>query len=185
MSGEAIEASYGLTSVQQGMLFHRVQAADSGVDIEQMIATLTEALDVPALVRAWELVTAAHSALRSRFRWEGVPSPRQEVLARVTVPFVETDLRGVPAAEQGRRLDDFLRADRARGIDLAAVPLFRLHLFQVGASEHRLVWTFPHILLDGGSFPAVVREVFTVYEALCRGEQPTLERPRPYGDHIA
>ena len=38
MSGQ-IEASYGLTSVQQGMLFHRAHAGDSGVDIEQMIAT--------------------------------------------------------------------------------------------------------------------------------------------------
>ena len=56
MSAETIEASYGLTSVQQGMLFHRAHAADSGVDIEQMIATLRESLDVPRLIRAWELV---------------------------------------------------------------------------------------------------------------------------------
>jgi hypothetical protein len=53
MSAETIEASYGLTSVQQGMLFHRAHAADSGVDIEQMIATLRERVDVARLTRAW------------------------------------------------------------------------------------------------------------------------------------
>jgi natural product biosynthesis luciferase-like monooxygenase protein len=185
MSAETIEASYGLTSVQQGMLFHRAHAADSGVDIEQMIATLRERVDVARLTRAWEVVAAAHAALRTRFRWDGLPAPRQEVLAQVAVAVAETDLRGQAAAEQTGRLDEFLRADRVRGIDLAEAPLFRLHLFHLSDDDHRLVWTFPHILLDGGSFPGVVREVFTAYEALGRGEAPAPSRPRPYRDHIA
>jgi hypothetical protein len=66
-----------------------------------------------------------------------------------------------------------------RGIDLAEAPLFRLHLFHLSDDDHRLVWTFPHILLDGGSFPGVVREVFTAYEALGRGEAPAPSGPGP------
>ncbi|MDB4979261.1 MAG: Non-ribosomal peptide synthase [Myxococcales bacterium] len=185
MKPEVIESSYGLTPVQLGMLFSRAHAAGSGVDIEQMTATLREPLDVANLRRAWQVVVAQHGALRTRFRWDGLAAPVQEVLVQVELPLLETDLRGLSAAQQTSALDAFLREDRVRGIDLAHAPLFRLHVFQLAAEESRLVWTFPHILLDGGSFPAVVTDVFAAYEALGRGETPTLGRPRPYGDHIA
>jgi natural product biosynthesis luciferase-like monooxygenase protein len=185
MKPEAIESSYGLTPVQLGMLFSRAHAGGSGVDIEQMIATLREPLDVPSFRRAWETVVALHGALRTRFRWEGLSAPVQEVLASVEVPLVESDLRGLPADEQGRAVTRFLREDRVLGIDLAQAPLFRLHVFRIAEEESRLVWTFPHILLDGGSFPAVVKDVFAAYEALRRGDRPALLGPRPYGDHIA
>ncbi len=185
MKPEVIERSYGLTPVQLGMLFNRAHAGASGVDIEQMIATLREPLDPTTLRRAWEAVVAEHGALRTRFRWEGLPVPVQEVLASVEVPLVETDLRGLPPDERESAIARFLREDRVRGIDLAQPPLFRLRLFRLAADESRLVWTFPHILLDGGSFPAVVEDVFTAYEAVGRGEPATLARHRPYGDHIA
>ncbi len=185
MKPEVIESSYGLTPVQLGMLFSRAHAETSGVDIEQMTATLREPLDVANLRRAWQAVVAQHGALRTRFRWEGLTAPVQEVLAEVELPLVETDLRALSTEQQTRALDKYLREDRVRGIDLAHAPLFRLHVFQIAAEESRLVWTFPHILLDGGSFPAVVADVFAAYEALGRGETPTLGRPCPYGDHIA
>ena len=185
MKPEVIERSYGLTPVQLGMLFNRAHAGASGVDIEQMIATLREPLDPTTLRRAWEAVVAEHGALRTRFRWEGLPVPVQEVLASVEVLLVETDLRGLPPDERESAIARFLREDRVRGIDLAQPPLFRLRLFRLAADESRLVWTFPHILLDGGSFPAVVEDVFTAYEAVGRGEPATLARHRPYGDHIA
>jgi hypothetical protein len=41
-------------------------------------------------------VAAAHAALRTRFRWDGLPAPRQEVLAQVAVAVAETDLRARP-----------------------------------------------------------------------------------------
>jgi natural product biosynthesis luciferase-like monooxygenase protein len=185
MKPDAIESSYGLTPVQLGMLFNRVHAGGSGVDIEQMIATLREPLDVANLRRAWQATVAQHATLRTRFRWEEVSAPLQEVLENVDLPFLETDLRSLSAEHQTSAINTFLKEDRVRGIDLAQAPLFRLHLFRIAAEESRLVWTFPHILLDGGSFPAVVKEVFVAYEAFGRGEVPALAHPRPYGDHIA
>ena len=43
----------------------------------------------------------------------------------------------------------------------------------VAADEHRVVWTFHHALLDGRSFPLVLREVFASYDALAAGRAPT------------
>ena len=42
-----------------------------------------------------------------------------------------------------------------------------------GAEEHRIVWTFHHALLDGRSFPLVLREVFALYGAAAPGARPT------------
>ena len=60
-----IVASYPLSPVQAGMMFHVVSAPGSGVDVEQMIATLPEAVDVGALTRAWQELVGRHPALRT------------------------------------------------------------------------------------------------------------------------
>ena len=182
---DTAEHSYPLSPVQEGMLFHRVQSAHSGVDIEQMVATLHEPIDTDAFALAWQRVVAHHPALRTRFRWDGLDRPVQEVLRSVDIALVQEDWSAFGPEECSRRLSVFLKNDRLAGIDLAAPPLLRLRLFRYGEADHRLVWTFPHILLDGGSFPTVVRQVFAAYAAIRGGGVPELEASRPYGDHIA
>src|SRR4029079_8783452 len=49
---------------------------------------------------------------------------------------------------------------------------------------YRLVWSHHHLLLDGWSIPLLLKEVFTLYEGLCRNEPVQLAPVRPYGDYI-
>lgn len=180
-----VEASYALSSLQQGMLFHQLLAPGSGVDVEQMVCTLHEEINVDLLRRAWEKVMSRHAILRTRFRWEGLEQPVQEVLASVPVPFEIADWRDLSAAQQNEKLMAFLKADRRRGLEMNEAPLLRLALFQRGDCEWTLVWTFHHALLDGRSFPIVLKEVFAFYEAEQRSETINLPLPRPYRDYIA
>jgi Condensation domain len=83
--------TYELSPMQQGMLFHAISARESGVDIEQIVMTLHEALDVAAFVRAWDAVLDRHTILRTRFRWEDTEEPRQEVVATVRLPVTQSD----------------------------------------------------------------------------------------------
>ncbi len=56
------------------------------------------------------------------------------------------------------------------------------------ATEHRLILTGHHILMDGWSLPVLVRELFTLYgEARDphRGTTTALPRPTPYRDYLA
>jgi natural product biosynthesis luciferase-like monooxygenase protein len=167
------------------MLFHRLHAPRSGVDIEQMITTLRESVNAPLLRRAWNLACATHPALRTRVRWEGLPSPVQEVLPGIEPAWSETDLSGLSPTAQSAELAHFLRQDRERGVELDADQLHRFTLFRLAENEFRFVWTFPHLALDGGSFPIVVRDAFNAYDALLRGAEPKLRAPRPFADHIA
>src|ERR1700737_3730998 len=86
---------YPLSPLQHGMLFHYVQrGSGTGVDIEQLEGALHESIEVERWVQAWTTVAARHPILRTRFRWEGVDSPRQEVVASVAAPVEFDDLSG-------------------------------------------------------------------------------------------
>ncbi len=184
MSSSSEIVGYPLTPVQQGMLFHHVQARHSGVDIQQLVVTATEALDVEAFRAAWHDLAAAHPILRTQFRWDGQPEPQQVIQPIVTVDLVETNLIGVSSAEQQATVDKYLRDDRLRGFDLAQSPLFRVAVFRLGDAHHRWVWTFPHILLDGGSFAAVVQDLYAAYDARCAGQVASLVARPAYADFI-
>ncbi len=183
MTQPVVADRYPLSPLQHGMLFHHMQAPHTGVDIEQMVGILEETLDLAVFERAWNFVTARHPTLRTRFRWEGVATPEQEVLEQAPVPFAVTDLSSLPAAQQDAKLKEYLDADRLRGVDLSAAPLFRVAVFKMGADKHRLIWTYAHALLDG-CVSFVLREVFDSYEALVKGEQPALVDRPPYRDHL-
>ncbi len=181
---EQLEATYGLSPIQQGMLFHHLSSPHSGVDIEQIVASLDEALDVSAFQRAFEQVVARNAVLRTSFRWEIVDEPVQDVHRAVVLPVLIEDWRSVPATEQSARLENHLRAERERGFDLREAPLQRLAIIRTAETHFEVIWTFHHILLDGRSFPIALSEVFAIYDASLRGETAPRPAPRPYRDHV-
>lgn len=121
MANSAIETTHPLTSVQQGMLFHFLEAPTSGVDIEQMIARVPSDVRVRDLELAFAALTRRHAALRSFFRWEGLDRPEQVVLRDVEVALVEHDLRTQPREARAAAFDELLRNDRRRGVTLSEI----------------------------------------------------------------
>ena len=185
---QPIEATYPLTPTQQGMLFHHLSAPGSGVDIEQIVCSLDEALDRAAFEQAWSRVVIRHPALRTSFRWEGVEDPVQEVRAGAVPALVTEDWRNVGEDEQNARLEAHLAAERERGFDLREAPLLRVALFQTAAERWEVVWTVHHIVCDGRSFPIVLGDLFALYDEERGG--PRLERPAPqpfaeHANHVA
>ena len=108
MNASRVEASFGLSPMQLGMLFHHLSAAHSGVDLEQIVCTLREEVDARALRAAWRFAAERHAALRVAFRWAGLPEPVQDVHAGLELPFREEDWSDVSDAEKGRRFETFL-----------------------------------------------------------------------------
>ncbi len=179
-----VEAFYPLSPLQQGMLFHTLEAPTSGVYFEQSRWTLEGPLDAAALRRAWQRVADRHPVLRTTFVWQGVKEPVQVVQRAVTVPFEAQDWRGLDPATQAKRLTEYLAADRARGFDLARGPLLRLALLCTGEERHVLVWSHHHLLLDGWSVPLLLAEVFAFYAAFAGGGDLDLPLPRPFRDYV-
>ena len=167
---------YPLPPLQQGMLYHALSEPCSGVDIEQLVMTFHEPIDITKMLAAWNRVVARHGILRTAFRWDGA-EPLQEVVPMVAIPYVRHE--ELPGDDASFR--EWLQSDREQGFQMDRAPLMRLTHFAGGSGETRIVWTFHHSLLDGRSFPIVLDEVLTFY---AEPDSPVLPLPHPYRDFI-
>jgi amino acid adenylation domain-containing protein len=174
------ESSYQLSPIQQGMLFEGLSGQQSGVDIEQVVCSLGEQLNVSAFVDAWRQSVDRYPVLRTSFSWLDREVPVQTVHQKVEVPIVDEDWRSLSEDDRTRQLATFLQADRLQGFDLTQPPLMRLALFRVAETQYKLIWTYHHILLDSTSAITVLQAVFTLYESLTGDRQ--LELTPPNGD---
>jgi amino acid adenylation domain-containing protein len=179
-----VEESYPLSPMQQGMLFHSLYARNSGVNIEQVVFTLHESLNVLAFMLAWQRVVDRHAIMRSSFQWEGLDEPLQAVHSHATLEWQREDWRSFAGSEQGERLETYLRNDRAREFDLNERTLNRMALFRIEEARYKFVWTFHHAIIDGRSLVIILKEAFAYYAALEKGRTLDLPRPRPYRDYI-
>jgi natural product biosynthesis luciferase-like monooxygenase protein len=175
---------YRLSPMQEGMLFHHLYARNAGVDIEQLVCSLHEAVQIEALSYAWRKIVERYDVLRTSFQWENPPQPLQTVHERVSLPFEVSDLRGLSAAIQEQQLDRYLENDRSTGFEWDCPPLMRLALFRLADDQYKLVWSFHHAIVDGRSFPIVLNEVFSIYDAQRQNKELHLPPVRPYADYI-
>jgi amino acid adenylation domain-containing protein len=155
-----VSTARNLSPMQAGMLAETLLASDGGVNIVQFVIHYPKRVDASALRRAWDLAIQEFPILRTDFAWrDGEPS--QSVRESAAAPWEEppvTLLGGWSEAD----FQAWLQSDRQRGMALDRAPLMRLALFRM-ADEDRLVWTFHHLLLDGGSVPIVLQAVEQAY----------------------
>ena len=185
MQLENTEDFYPLSPLQEGLLFHALYSPEGGVYISQISCAMRGDLNVLAFKQAWRQVVERHAALRTFFVWEGLKKPVQVVQRNVDLSWEQLDWRGLSRESQSDELQAYLSSERTRGFQLSHAPLMRLTLIQMANDEYQFVWSHHHILLDGWSGALVSREVISFYEALSRGEDLHLPRPRPYRDYIA
>ncbi|MCC5602613.1 condensation domain-containing protein [Nostoc favosum] len=176
-----IENIYPLSPMQQGMLFHTLLTPQAGVYVPQVCLNLEGKLDVNAMQAAWHEVIKNHAVLRSAFYWEQRDEPFQVVFRQVEFPWTFLDWRELSSEEQKARLEEFLEGDRYEGFDLKQPPLMRFALIKLAESQHTLIWTQHHLILDGWSSALVIQQVFQHYY-----HSPSrYSNPRPYGEYIA
>jgi natural product biosynthesis luciferase-like monooxygenase protein len=166
------------------MLFHHIQDPRSGVDIEQLVCSLHEAVNADSLRRACQKLVERHAVLRTSLSWEKLERPMQFVHPQVETFLDFADLTTIAPEAQQEHLDNFLEVDRTGGFKLDQAPTCRFTLLQFGPSDYKLVWTFHHVALDGRSFPIVLNELFALYDADRAGTELTLPQPRPYSEYI-
>nr|QEO74874.1 condensation domain-containing protein [uncultured bacterium] len=179
-----IQDAYPLSPLQEGLLFHTLADPEAGLYTGQFTCRLSR-VNVAAFEQAWERAIERHAALRTAFIWKKSNSPLQAVARRVSLPLRKYDWRALTSAQQQEQFESYLEADRLESFNLNRPPLIRLGLFRVGDDSYRFLWNHHHLVLDGWSVAILLKEVFTIYEALWRGGPIQLAQPRPYRDYIA
>ncbi|MFJ6795168.1 condensation domain-containing protein [Streptomyces sp. NPDC091268] len=134
---------------------------------------VTGALDEDALTRALLAFVQRHEVLRCEFR----RLAGEVACAPIAPDELVLDTAPVAAFETSEALAYFLVERFKRSIDTLSWPLFTMGAV-LREDSATVYLAFDHIVCDGLSMPIVVQEVQSVYEALCRGEEPPL-RPAP------
>ncbi len=182
---DVIEDKFGLSPMQQGMLFHALYDQRQGLYLDHAVFDFPDhQLNVSAFRLAWKRVVDRHPGLRASFHWEGVEAPLQFVHAEVDLPFDVHDWRHLTPSDQECRLEAYLKSDRERGLTLTEPPLMRWALIRFGDDHFRCVWTIHHLLADGRSALLLLREAFAYYEAFSKGSDLRWPVPPSFREHV-
>jgi natural product biosynthesis luciferase-like monooxygenase protein len=176
--------SYRLSPIQEGMLFHHIHNPHTGIDIEQLVCSLPETVDVDALRYACQRLVDRHPVLRTSLSWEKLERPIQSVHAQVEAPFHLIDLTTLEPDGRKQRFDGFFEEDRIAGIRLDQAPLCRFTLIKLGNTDFTLIITFHHVAMDGRSFPRILNEVFNDYDARREGKSIDFPEGKAYTDYL-
>ncbi len=167
LARDAVERVYRLTPLQVGMLYHELETPGASPYHRQVRFDIEGEIDAAACETAWNGLLARHAMLRSVFDWERTAQPLQIVLKQQRVAFEARDADAAAVA-------DWCAADVARGFDLRRDALIRVALFRLGPARFELVWSHPHILLDGWSGAVLIEEFTALYAAARRGAPASL-----------
>ncbi|MBL1100668.1 non-ribosomal peptide synthase/polyketide synthase [Streptomyces coffeae] len=182
--GRDVEDILPLTSLQEGMLFHRLVGGEEDVYLDQATLILEGVDDPRAFADAWQETVDRTPVLRSAVVWEDVERPVQLVHRQVDIPVTQLDWRELPEERREAELERVRAEDLARGVDLSAPPLMRLTLARLTGDRLALIWTSHHLVLDGWSLAQVFTEVCERYAAVARGDRPVLPARRPFRDYL-
>lgn len=172
-------ASYPLTPMQKGLLFHAISSPGSEAYTVQFSWKLHPDIEIEILKKAFQSLINRHPILRTIFKWSGLKEPLQVVQNKVVLSWREYDWR-----DTNTSLDSFLKADRQAGFVLDQGELFRVTLIQQTEQQRTLIVSCHHILLDGWSIALLFTELGEIYGALL--SQKTLpESTLPlYSDYV-
>ena len=183
-AGAESDDRFGVSPLQEGMLFHTLLEPRAGQYIVLMSVPLAAGLDVTVFRAAWAYVIDRHAILRTSFTRDGAGVAAHLVARAVTPAWEVLDWRGLPAQERDEQLQAYLTRERVRGFDPTEPPLMRFALVRMSDDEWRFIWVCHHLLLDGWSRPLVLSDVAEAHEALGAGRAPALPSRRPYRDYI-
>ncbi|MEP6605126.1 MAG: amino acid adenylation domain-containing protein, partial [Nitrosospira sp.] len=172
-----IEDIYPLAPIQEGMLFHTLEAPGTGLYVTQL-SVAVEGLEPERLAEAWRVMVARHTVLRTGFLWQaGLARPLQIVFKQTDVPVLHMDWRGLDGLDS--RIVAYADEDLKREFDFITPPVARLSLIRLREDCYQLVWTKHHILLDGWGDSMLISDWLRCYA----GE--TLTAPGPgYGHYV-
>jgi len=150
---------------QEPLLYQRL-AADDGVYTQQITFRFGGDIDGLLLLRAWDRVVDRHESLRTLFPMPCPGEFHRVVLRRARAAAEYHDLAHLPPEAARAEAETLLRAQRAKGFDLARGPLLRAQFFRLDGETLALSWCFHHLLMDGWCIGILLEELFAVYAGL-------------------
>jgi amino acid adenylation domain-containing protein len=172
-----------LSFAQERLWFHNQLEPGSTIFNLPFGVRLTGCLNTLALEQSFNAAVQRHEILRTTFTLVA-SRPMQVIAPSLILPMPVIDLQEVDAAERDRISRKMIDDEATKSFDLSCGPLIRVLVLRLGESEHLLILTVHHIIVDLWSFEVLVKEIATLYEAFLAGKPSPLSEPQlQYADY--
>jgi amino acid adenylation domain-containing protein len=167
-----VEQSRQVSFGQQRLWFLEQLEPENGAYNLASAIRITGILEIEALERALQTIVQRHDSLRTTFR-----TVEGQVMALVCaapepLELPQVSLDHLPE-DQGEEEALLLAAEEGRRpFDLSGGPLMRVKLLRLSPAVHMLVLTMHHIIMDGSSIGALLKEMAGFYEAFHSNRSP-------------
>jgi amino acid adenylation domain-containing protein len=169
---------FGLTPVQEGMLFHHLMDAEDNSDayVLPVVLRFDSRTRLDGFLGALQQVVDRNDILRTSLAWEGLPEPVQVVWRQARLPVQEITL-----ADGDLDATDQLATAAGSRMDLGSAPLLRVCVAAEPGSQRWLaLLQAHHLILDNTALELMLGEV----AAFARGEGNLLPDPVPFRDFV-
>ena len=164
-----IERIYPLTSMQEGMLFHKIMDEQSTSYVVQEVMSVKAALEPALIERTLDLLTQRHDMLRTAVVYRKVAKPQQLLFYKRKIECEYVDATSMSPEEQSAAIGQMKDADVARGFDLEKDTLLRMKVIHCGPESYKIIWSFHHIIMDGWCLSIICSDFMSYYAALKEG----------------
>jgi len=168
IDGEA-EKIYGLTPLQQGMLYHKLEDSGSTSYMIQEAFDISGKMDTRAFGEVLRLLAQRYEVPRTSIVYKQVSEPKQAIIKGRIPEYREINLAMFTKEEQVERYTSIVAEDLERGFDLQEDTLVRATCVIMGESNCKLLWSFHHIILDGWCTDLIIDKFVEYYEKLAGG----------------
>lgn len=174
-----IQDIYGLSPLQDGILFHHMMAKEADPYLITVCAAFRNRELLDHYLSAYQRVIDRHDILRTAILWENMSTPVQVVLRHVPLPVTEHSLDPVdgPVVNQLMRLYD----PRTYHLNMNTAPLIRLATTQDNDGRWILLELHHHIIGDRSTTEVLQEEI----KDILAGGFKRLPAPEPYRNLIA
>lgn len=179
-----IERIYPLSPMQEGMLFHSVFDPTSHSYFEQNRLRVQGKIDEAIFTQSFQYIIQRYAIFRTAFIHERLRQPMQVVLKERPGQVQFHDFSTLSIEERDRALYQVIESDKKKGFHLSQDVLLRATVCKIEDDAYEIIWSEHHILMDGWCLGIVMKEFFTIYEAIAKGETPNLEEVQPYERYI-
>ncbi|MEM0578419.1 amino acid adenylation domain-containing protein [Flavobacterium polysaccharolyticum] len=184
-----ISSMYGLSPVQEGILFHstylyNTESKENTTYHTQFDVSFSSKLNIELFKKAWQNVINNHTILRTGFIYDKVNIPIQFVNKEVEVPLRFIDLTNDTDQEKDAKFITLKNQDRFEDFCFTNPPLMRITIAKFGEEAFKMIWTKHHVLWDGWSGQVIIQEVIRAYTNLMYNTPIDVQEEDRYEDFI-
>ncbi|MEE1281872.1 MAG: amino acid adenylation domain-containing protein, partial [Acutalibacteraceae bacterium] len=161
----SVDKIYGLTPLQEGMLFYNLQSEQTTSYVLQEVFKISMSMNIENIQKALALLSYRYEVLKTAFISKNVVNPKQVVYTERIPEFECIDANANEVAT-------IVHNDLVRGFDLENDTLLRVKLIRLGENECKIIWTMHHIITDGWCLQLLFNKFMEYYVSL---EKSTFE----------